>query len=342
MGRVKNKYGTVSILIIFVSLVLSFSVSAQPDPLPSWNDGPAKRAIIYFVEETTNEAGSGFVTPNNRVATFDQDGTLWVEHPVYTQVIYCLDRVREILKTRPELANTEPFRTVFSGKSDAIARLSMEDLEKIFNTAMSGMNVEEFAEQVKKWMNDSMHIRWNRPYTQLVYQPMIEVIQYLKSKGYRTYIVTGSAQDFVREYSEQVYGIPPEQVVGTVQATKYGYDKVGKPTLIKEPKVLLQDDYAGKPEGIHLAIGQRPRASFGNSTGDRQMLEYTKAGAGQSLCMLVLHDDAAREYSYGPAQGLPGTKIGAFTQELYDEAVKSGWVVISMKNDWKRVFPFEP
>ena len=171
---------------------------------------------------------------------------------------------------------------------------------------------------------------------------MIEVIQYLKSNGYRTYIVTGSAQDFVREYSEQVYGIPPEQVIGTVQATKYGYDKSGKPTLIKEPKVLLQDDYAGKPEGIHLAIGQRPRASFGNSTGDRQMLEYSKAGTGKSLCMLVLHDDAAREYSYGPAQGLPGTRIGAFSQELYDEAVKNDWIVISMKSDWKRVFPFEP
>ena len=337
-----NKSLVSFILPVFVLFVLTVPVSADSDPLPSWNDGQAKRAIISFVKETTNEAGSGFVAPNNRVATFDQDGTLWVEHPVYTQVIYCLDRVREILKTRPELANTEPFRTVASGKREAIAHLSMEDLEKIFNAALSGMNVDEFAEQVKKWISDSRHIRWNRPYTQLVYQPMIEVIQYLKSNGYRTYIVTGSAQDFVREYSEQVYGIPPEQVIGTVQATKYGYDKSGKPTLIKEPKVLLQDDYAGKPEGIHLAIGQRPRASFGNSTGDRQMLEYTKAGTGKSLCMLVLHDDAAREYSYGPAQGLPGTRIGAFSQELYDEAVKNDWIVISMKNDWKRVFPFEP
>lgn len=337
-----NKSLVSFILSVFVLFVLTVPVSADSDPLPSWNDGQAKRAIISFVKETTNEAGSGFVAPNNRVATFDQDGTLWVEHPVYTQVIYCLDRVREILKTRPELANTEPFRTVASGKREAIAHLSMEDLEKIFNVALSGMNVDEFAEQVKKWISDSRHIRWNRPYTQLVYQPMIEVIQYLKSNGYRTYIVTGSAQDFVREYSEQVYGIPPEHVIGTVQATKYGYDKSGKPTLIKEPKVLLQDDYAGKPEGIHLAIGQRPRASFGNSTGDRQMLEYSKAGTGKSLCMLVLHDDAAREYSYGPAQGLPGTRIGAFSQELYDEAVKNGWIVISMKNDWKRVFPFEP
>lgn len=337
-----NKSWVSFILPVFVLFVLTVPVSADSDPLPSWNDGQAKRAIISFVKETTNEAGSGFVAPNNRVATFDQDGTLWVEHPVYTQVIYCLDRVREILKTRPELANTEPFRTVASGKREAIAHLSMEDLEKIFNAALSGMNVDEFAEQVKKWISDSRHIRWNRPYTQLVYQPMIEVIQYLKSNGYRTYIVTGSAQDFVREYSEQVYGIPPEQVIGTVQATKYGYDKSGKPTLIKEPKVLLQDDYAGKPEGIHLAIGQRPRASFGNSTGDRQMLEYSKAGTGKSLCMLVLHDDAAREYSYGPAQGLPGTRIGAFSQELYDEAVKNDWIVISMKSDWKRVFPFEP
>ncbi len=342
MSRIINKFGIASILIIFVLLFLNFPVSAQPDPLPSWNDGPAKRAIISFVKETTDEAGPDFVAQKNRVATFDQDGTLWVEHPVYTQVIYCLDRVREILKAKPDLANIEPFKTVASANREAIAHISMEDLEKIFNTTLSGMDVEEFAEQVKKWINNSRHIRWNRPYTQLVYQPMIEVVQYLKSNGYRAYIVTGSSQDFVREYSEQVYGIPPEQVIGTAQATKFGYDNAGKPTLIKEPKILLQDDYAGKPEGIHLAIGRRPQASFGNSTGDRQMLEYTKAGTGQSLCMLVLHDDAAREYSYGPAQGLPGTKIGPFTQELYDEAVKNGWIVISMKNDWKRVFSFEP
>jgi hypothetical protein len=183
--------------------------------------------------------------------------------------------------------------------------------------------------------------RWKRPYTKLTYLPMTEVLEYLRTNGYRTYIVTGGGQDFVRVYSEEVYGIPPDQVVGTAGGTHYGYDRNGRPFLTKEPKLLLNDNNAGKPEGIHLMIGRRPYAAFGNSTGDRQMLEYTKAGNGVRLAMLVLHDDANREYAYGPALGLPNTKVGTFTQALYDEAMKQRWVVISMKNDWKRVFAFE-
>ena len=183
---------------------------------------------------------------------------------------------------------------------------------------------------------------YDRLYTELTYQPMQEVLQYLRANAYKTYIVTGGGQDFVRVYSEQTYGIPPEQVVGTAGVTKYGYDKDGKPFLIKEPKLLLNDNNAGKPEGIHLMIGRRPQAAFGNSTGDRQMLEYTEAGEGARLAMLILHDDAQREYAYGPAEGLPDTKVGALTQALYDEAKKDGWFVISMKNDWKKVFAFEP
>ena len=170
---------------------------------------------------------------------------------------------------------------------------------------------------------------------------MQEVLQYFRANGYKTYIVTGGGQDFVRVYSDRVYGIPPEQVVGTAGGTKYGYDKTGRPFLTKEPKLLLNDNNAGKPEGIHLMIGRRPRAAFGNSTGDQQMLEYTSAGDGARLAMLVLHDDAQREYAYGPADGLPDTKVGAFTQALYDEAKSKGWTVISMKNDWKRIFSFE-
>jgi hypothetical protein len=185
------------------------------------------------------------------------------------------------------------------------------------------------------------HPRWKRPYTDLVYQPMLEVLRYMRDNGYKAYIVTGGGQDFVRVYSEEVYGIPPEQVVGTAGATKFGYDKDGKPFLTKEPKLLLNDNNAGKPEGIHLMIGQRPHAALGNSTGDRQMLEYTGAGDGARLMMLVLHDDAQREYAYGPAQELPDTKIGTFTQALYNEAKKDGWTIISMKNDWKRIFAFE-
>jgi hypothetical protein len=191
-----------------------------------------------------------------------------------------------------------------------------------------------------KWLATAKDPRWKRPYTDLTYLPMQEVLQYLRANGYRTYIVTGGGQDFVRVYSEKVYGIPPEQVVGTVGATKYGYDKSGRPFLTKEAKLLLNDDNAGKPEGIYMMIGRRPYAAFGNSAGDRQMLEYTKAGGGARLSMLVLHDDAQREYAYGPAQGLPGTKVGTFPQALFSEANKQGWTVISMKNDWKQIFGF--
>jgi hypothetical protein len=206
---------------------------------------------------------------------------------------------------------------------------------------LTGMSVDEFNTEVKKWLATAKDPRWKRPYTDLTYQPMQEVLQYLRANGFKTYIVTGGGQDFVRVYAEQVYGIPPEQVVGTVGGTKYGYGKDGKPFLTKEPRLLLNDDNAGKPEGIHLMIGRRPYAGFGNSVGDRQMLEYTKAGDGARLSMIVLHDDATREYAYGPAQGLPGTRVGTFPQPLYDEAKKQGWPVISMKNDWKRIFAFE-
>src|SRR5262245_35042863 len=203
------------------------------------------------------------------------------------------------------------------------------------------MTVDQFQAEAKDWLKTAKDPRWKRPYTDLTYQPMQEVLSYLRANGFKTYIVTGGGQDFVRVYSQDVYGIPPEQVVGTAGDTKYSYDKDGKPILIKEPKLLLNDNDAGKPEGIHFMIGRRPAAAFGNSTGDRQMLEYTAAGDGLRLKMLVLHDDAAREYAYGPAKGLPDTKVGTFTQSLYDEAKKDGWVVISMKNDWKRIFAFD-
>ena len=203
------------------------------------------------------------------------------------------------------------------------------------------MTVDTFEAEAKKWTEAAKDGRWKRPYTELTYQPMQEVLSYLRANGFKTYIVTGGGQDFVRVYSEKAYGIPPEQVVGTAGGTTYSYDQDGKPILTKDPKLLLNDNDAGKPEGIHLMIGRRPVAAFGNSTGDRQMLEYTGAGDGLRLKVLVLHDDAEREYAYGPAQGLPDTKVGTFTQELYDEAKKDGWIVISMKNDWKRIFGFE-
>ena len=314
---------------------------AQSDPLPSWNDGAAKKAITEFVRTTTDQASSSFVPPEERIATFDQDGTLWVEHPIYSQIIFCLDRVPAVVEKKPELKNAEPFKTILSGNREAIAKLSTIDLEQVLAATLTGVSVDEFGAEVKKWLATAEHPRWKRPYTELVYQPMLEVLKYLRDNGYKTYIVTGGGQDFVRLYSQRVYGIPPEQVVGTAGGTKFGYDKSGKPFLTKEPKLLLNDDKAGKPEGIHLMIGRQPHAAFGNSDGDREMLEYTGAGDGARLMMLVLHDDAQREYAYGPARGLPDTKVGAFTPALDAEAAKNGWTVISMKNDWKRIFPFD-
>jgi phosphoserine phosphatase len=328
-------------LALFVLLFLCLRPLAQSDPLPSWADGPVKRAIIELVKATTDKASPDFVPPEGRVAAFDQDGTTWVSHPMYTQVVYCLERVSELVKAKPELKTVEPFKSVLSGNRDAIEKLSTKDLLKILAATLSGLTVDEFKVEVARWIATAKHPRWDRLYTELTYQPMLEVMQYLRANGYKTYIVTGGGQDFVRVYSERVYGIEPEQVVGTMAGIKYGYDKTGKPILTREPKLLLNDNNAGKPEGIHMMIGRRPVIAFGNSTGDRQMLEYTKAGNGARLAMLVLHDDAKREYAYGPALGLPGTKVGTFTQALYDEAKKDGWMIISMKNDWKRIFAFE-
>jgi phosphoglycolate phosphatase-like HAD superfamily hydrolase len=309
--------------------------------LPSWNDGGAKQAIFDFVRATTDRSSPSYVPPEERIAVFDQDGTLWVEHPMYTQVVYCLERVPVVVAKKPELKNVEPFKTVLSGNREAMAKLSMHDLEKILAATLTGMSVEEFNAEAKAWMEKARHPRWNRPYTELVYEPMLEVLRHLRDNTYKTYIVTGGGQDFVRVYAEKVYGIPPEQVVGTAGGTKYGYGTDGKPFLTKEPKLLLNDNNAGKPEGIHLMIGRRPYAAFGNSTGDREMLEWTGAGGGARLKMLLLHDDAAREYAYGPAAGLPDSKVGTFTPGLLDEAKKKGWIVISMKNDWRRIFAFQ-
>ncbi len=329
---------TIALLAITLA---GFTNTQAQDPLPSWNDGAAKQAIVDFVKATTETGGANFVAPEERIATFDQDGTLWVEHPMYSQVMYCLHRVGALVKEKPELKDVEPFKTVISGDREAIGKLTMPDLEKILMATLTGMSTEQFQAEVKQWFAEAKDPRWHKPYNELTYQPMQEVLKYLRANGYKTYICTGGGQDFVRVYAEQTYGIPPEQIVGTMGGTTYGYDKDGKPFLTKDPKLLLNDNNGGKPEGIHLMIGRRPHAAFGNSPGDQQMLEYTKAGDGARLAMLVLHDDAKREYAYGPAQGLADTKVGTFPQALYDKAKKEGWTVISMKNDWKKIFAFE-
>ncbi len=330
------------VLALCVQLLLCAGALAQGDPLPSWNGSPAKQAILTFVKETTDSAGARFVPPADRVATFDQDGTLWVEQPMYPQVVFCLERVPALVEKRPELREIEPFKTVLSGDQKKISELPPKEIEKLLVATQSGMSVEDFKAEVTKWIATAKHPRFGRLYTDLTYQPMQELLTYLRANGYKTYIVTGGGQDFVRTFAERVYGIPPEQVVGTAGGLKYAYAKDGKPFLTREPRMLLNDNYAGKVEGIHLVIGRRPRAAFGNSSGDRQMLEYTRGGDGARLTMLVMHDDAVREYAYGPAQGLPDSRVGTFPATLFTEARTRGWTVISMKRDWKRIFAFEP
>ena len=333
----------------FAALVLGAAASAsvagtagaQTDPLPSWNDGPAKDAILKFVRATTDSSSPNFVPPEERVAEFDQDGTLWVEHPMYTQVVYCLDRVPALVKEKPELKDKEPFKAVLSGDREAIARLSMRELFEIVLATQSGMTVEEYRADVRQWLATAKHPRWNRPYTELVYQPMLEVLSFFRTNGFTNFIATGGSACFVREYSGKVYDIPPERVCGAAQADKYGYAKDGKPILTQEPKLVLDNLEAGKIENFWLMYARRPNSAFGNSSSDdQQMLEYVKAGSGARLSAAVLHDDASREYAYGPAQGLPDTSVGTFSQAMYDMAVRQGWIIVSMKKDWKRIFAF--
>jgi phosphoglycolate phosphatase-like HAD superfamily hydrolase len=243
------------------------------------------------------------VPPEDRIATFDQDGTAWVSHPTYSQVLFAFDRVVVLAPQHPEWKTKQAFKAVVTGDKEAMAKFTLKDIEVLALATHTGMTTEEFQSIVKDWMAMAKHPRFEKPYSQMVYQPMLEVMRYLRDNGYKTYIVTGGGQDFVRSYAQKVYGIPPEQIIGSALDTKYEY-KDGQGILMREPKLLLNNDFAGKPEDIYLFMGRHPKAAFGNSTGDRQMLEYTQAGGGASLEMLVLHDDAVREYAYGPAKGL--------------------------------------
>jgi phosphoserine phosphatase len=326
--RLRGKGQIRSLVIVLAAAWHVVPAQAADDPLSSWNDGPAKQAIITFVSATTDPASPHLVPPEDRIATFDQDGTLWVSHPLYTQAMFALDRVPELAPRHPEWKKKEPFKAVLASDREG-------DWAQIIAATHAGMSTEAFTQ----WLATAKDLRWKRPYTDLVYQPMLEVIDYLRANGFRTYIVTGGGQEFVRVYSDRVYGVPPEQV-GSSIATKYEF-KDGKPVLVREPKIFFIDDHAGKAIGINLFVGKRPQAAFGNSGGDREMLEWTQAGDGARLMMPVLHDDAEREYAHGPANGLPDTKVGMFSQSLMDEAKQRGWTVISMKNDWNRIFSSE-
>jgi len=327
----------VSVLALAVSLVFGTLVLAQNDPLSSWNDGPTKEAVVAFVQQVTDRSSPQFVPPAERIATFDNDGTLWPSHPMYTQLAFALDRIKALAPKHPEWKTKQPFNAVLDNDLKALAAAGEKGMVELVMASHAGMSTAQFEAIVTDWLEKARHPRFKRRYTELAYQPMLEILAYLRENGFKTYIVSGGGVEFMRPMTEQVYGIPPEQVVGSTIETKYEV-KDGQPVLMRLPKIDFIDDKAGKPVGINKFIGRRPIAAFGNSAGDRQMLEWTGAGSGSRLMMLVFHDDAEREYAYGPANGLPDTHFGTFPQALMDEAKKKGWVVISMKNDWKRIF----
>jgi len=338
--RIHLRIFLASLLTLIASLALGPAAFAENDPLPSWNDGPIKQEIIEFVHATTDESSPTFVAPAERIATFDNDGTLWPSHPMYTQLAFALDRIKTLAPEHPEWKTKQPFKAVLDNDIKALAAAGEKGLVELIMASHAGMSTAEFEKIVTDWFNTATHPRFKRPYAELAYQPMLELLAYLRANGFKTYIVSGGGVEFMRPMTEAVYGVPPEQVVGSTIKTKYEM-KDGKPVLMRLPDIDFIDDKAGKPVGINKFIGRRPIAAFGNSAGDRQMLEWTGAGSGARLMMLVLHDDAEREYAYGPAKGLPNTKFGTFPQSLMEEADEKGWIVISMKKDWARIFSFE-
>jgi phosphoglycolate phosphatase-like HAD superfamily hydrolase len=323
--------------IVFASICSDLAIAQAADALPSWNDGKAKQSILAFVEKVTTPASPDFVPPAERIATFDNDGTLWTEHPMYTQLAFALDRIKALAPKHPEWKTTQPFKAVLDNDLKALAAGGEKRMVELVMASHAGMSTAGFEAIVTGWLDKARHPRFKRRYTELAYQPMLELLEFLRAKGFKTYIVSGGGVEFMRPMTEKVYGIPPEQVVGSTIKTKYEV-KDDQPVLMRLPQIEFIDDKAGKPVGINMFIGRRPVAAFGNSAGDREMLEWTGAGGGARLMMLVFHDDAEREYAYGPANGLPDTKFGTFPQSLMDEANKKEWVVISMKNDWKTIF----
>ena len=308
---------------------------AQADPLPSWNDGPVKRAILDFVPRVTTAGGADFVPVPERIATFDNDGTLWTEQPNYFQIVFAMDRVKAKAAQHPEWRTTEPFRYVLADDRAALAAIGEKGMLEIMAATHAGVTTEEFRQIVLDWLATARHPRFHRPYTDLVYQPMIELMGFLRVNQFKTFIVSGGGVEFMRAWTDRVYGIPPEQVVGSSGATKYVLQAPDRPVLVKEPKVEFVDDGPGKAEGINRFIGRRPIFAFGNSDGDQQMLEWTAAGAGARFMGLVHHTDAVREYAYDR-----NSPVGRL-DKAWDEAVRRKWIVVDMKNDWKVIYPFE-
>jgi phosphoglycolate phosphatase-like HAD superfamily hydrolase len=319
---------------VFAVVLAAFTAAAQTDPLASWNDGRAKSAIVEFVEKVTTPGAPDVVPPTERIATFDNDGTLWAEQPMYTQLAYALDRIKALARKHPEWRGKEPYASLLKGDVKGALAGGEKAILEIVMATHAGMTTEEFEQTVKDWIASAKHPKTGRLYTEMVYQPMLELLAYLRSKGFKTFIVSGGGVEFMRPWTEKVYGIPPEQVVGSSIKTKYEL-RNGKPVLARLPEIDFIDDKAGKPVGINSHIGRRPIAAFGNSDGDLQMLQWTTAGNGARLALIVHHTDAVREWAYDRK-----SSVGRLDKAL-DEAKAEGWTVVDMKNDWKTIFPFE-
>ena len=315
-----------------IAQVFGQQASAQGDPLPSWNEGAAKGSILEFFARVTKQGGPDYVLPADRIAVFDNDGTLWIEQPLYVQGLFVLDRVRAMAPRHPEWKDTQPFKAVLENDMKTLAASGPKGIAELVTATHAGMSTEEFGRIVKDWLATARHPKYKRPYTDLVYQPMLELLAFLRANGFKTYIVSGGGVEFVRTFSEDRYGIPPEQVIGSSNMTKLEV-RDGRPVLVREPEIDFINDREGKPVGINKFVGRRPIAAFGNSDGDFQMLQWVTAGVGPRFGLLVHHDEAGREYAYGHS-----THVGRLDLAL-DEAPKQGWTVVSMKKDWKTVFP---
>jgi len=314
--------------------LLPLPARAQTDPLPSWDDGAAKQAILNFVAAVTREGSADFVPPAERIATFDNDGTLWVEHPMYTQLAFALDRVKALAPMHPEWRDTQPFKAALDGDVKTLAESGEHGMVELVMATHAEMTTEEFQKIVTDWLANAHHPRFKRTYTELSYLPMIELLGYLRANGFKTFIVSGGGIEFMRPWTEQVYGVPPEQVVGSSIKTKFQM-RDGRPELFRLAEVNFVDDNAGKPVGINEFVGRRPIAAFGNSDGDLQMLQWTTMSGGVRLGLLVHHTDAVREYAYDR-----NTSFGRLDKAL-DAAAPNRWVVVDMKREWKRIFAFE-
>ena len=326
--------GSVSPRFVVVALALAWSAVAGAQALPSWNDGAAKTRIVEFVRAVSDPKGKDFVAPGDRIAVFDNDGTLWAEQPMYFQFLFMLDQVKAAAPKHPEWKDNPAFQALASQDKAALEKLGHKPVLELLAVANSGMTVGEYDKTIRDWLATSRHPKFKRPYTDLTYAPMQELLAYLRANGFRTFIVSGGSVEFMRPWAEKAYGIPPEQVVGSQMEVKFEM-KDGKPVLTREAKIAFVDDGPGKPVGIYRHIGKRPIAAFGNSDGDLQMLQVTAAGEGRRLAVIVHHDDAEREYAYDR-----DSHIGKL-DKAWDEAKAKNWIVVSMKSDWRKVFAFE-